>query len=140
MQPRNRPSWIRIVILGVLLVVGLTVVQLGLAQAPGAPSATDGGETDLFGVRILDAGTLDLADLGSAHVAPADQGGVVAHVTSEQLERLRAKGIAFEQLGRVAVFSGQGSAAHFRQGRSFNGNMKDGSRVLPFEQPPEELN
>jgi len=106
MQPRNRPSWIRIVILGVSLIIALTAVQLGLAQGPGDPSAAaDGGETDLFGVRILDPDMDLLAELGIALLPPDEQGDIFADVTAEELERMRSAGVVLEELGRVGVLA-----------------------------------
>ena len=100
MRSNRRPNVFRAVIVGVLLTIALAVVGLSLAEdEPG------GGSGSLLGVRILGVERGQLERLGIDPQQGAEGEGLLADVADGQLVRLRAEGVAFEVLGRAAVFS-----------------------------------
>ena len=103
---------LRAMILGISFIVGMAVVGFSVAEgAKQAIPAGSGGAGELIGVRILDAEAGQLIEWGIEPLKAGDGGGILAHVTEEQLERLRAEGMAFAELGRVAVITSENAAA-----------------------------
>jgi len=113
MSKNSDHIWTRTVILGFSLIIVMSVVGFSMAQEPeGAPPVESGnGAQDLFGVRIPDADAAQLAEWGIEPLPVADEKGLIANVTTEQLERLRAEGVAFEELGRAAVITSEQAAS-----------------------------
>ena len=97
------------VFLGIGLILGMVVIGFSIAAGPegAAQPGFASDVTDLFGVRILDSSPEQLAQWGIEPLGIQVEEGVQAHVTEAQLERLRAEGVAFVELGRVAVISSQ---------------------------------
>ena len=111
MNERNGSMWIRALILGVLLIIAMTAVGFSLAQPQAEAPATETGSVreDPYAVLVPEIHSDQLAALGIVPEPSAEQGGILAHVTEEQLALLEAEGIAFKKLGRVAIISGQGN-------------------------------
>jgi hypothetical protein len=76
---------------------------MSAAQEPPDPSGSElGSEGALHAVRVVARDAERLAKLDIEMLPPGEQGGIVAHVTGEQLSLLEREGIEFERIGMVA--------------------------------------
>lgn len=108
MKESARPAWVRVVILALFTssLIAITAVGLSLAQGPLDPSAFEPEPARaLYAVRVAARDAERLSTQGIEMLPPDEQGGIVAHVTQQQLSLLEREGIESENLGRVAVLA-----------------------------------
>ena len=80
---------LRAAIIGAALLVAMAVVGLSMAQAPAA-EVPDSGLDGLIGVRLENVDVQQLRDWGIEPLLVSEGDGILADVTVEQLDRLRA--------------------------------------------------